>query len=257
MVAAGACETLLCRAPARTREVQPCDERFLCRRHRERAIEPSEHDRVASRALVWHVARSETASRALVSSAGFSAKTRRRVRDVIMDVMAAKSSLACFLYWSKGLSRKGRRQQSTSAPPRTRRRVTCALRWKMRSADLGDDVFVGQMDRCVFTTTQKRYFGLSSRRPSHTTRAPGTMTPTPFSRAAQAALAPVLLQICISGCLAQQQPPSTAGLVSLAALHSALPTTKSRSSSPLPPRVAPSHLPPPTSPPRSGPSTWT
>ena len=125
MVAAGACETFLCRAPARTREVQPRDERFLCRRHRERAIEPSEHDRVASRALVWHVARSETASRALVSSAGFSAKTRRRDRDFIMDVMAAKSSLACFLYWSKGLSRKGRRRQSTSAPPRTRRRVTC------------------------------------------------------------------------------------------------------------------------------------
>jgi len=67
--------------------------------------------------------------------------------------------------------------------------------------------------------------------------------------AAQAALAPVLLLLCIAGCLAQQQPPSTAGLVSLAALYSALPTAKSRSSQhPLPRHSAVSHLPPLTSP---------
>ena len=34
-------------------------------------------------------------------------------------------SLVFFIFWSKGLSRKGRRRQPTSAPPRTRRRVTC------------------------------------------------------------------------------------------------------------------------------------
>lgn len=123
MVVVGVCETFLCRAPARTREVQPRDERFLCRRHRERAIEPSEHDRVASRALVWHVARSETASRALVSSAGFSTKTRRGFPESRWQ--QNQVSLVFFIFWSKGLSRKGRRRQPTSAPPRTRRRVTC------------------------------------------------------------------------------------------------------------------------------------
>lgn len=153
MVVVGVCETFLCRAPARTREVQPRDERFLCRRHRERAIEPSEHDRVASRALVWHVARSETASRALVSSAGFSTKTRRGFPESRWQ--QNQVSLVFFIFWSKGLSRKGRRRQSTSAPPRTRRRVTCDGKRDRQTMEMTCSLDSAMR---VHGTTQKRYF---------------------------------------------------------------------------------------------------
>ena len=159
-------------------------------------------------------------------------------------------SLACF-FWSKRWclgkdDADGRPRRLREDAPSSD--VWCAMEiaigrpWRWRARWTARYVFSGRRYSRTFS-------GLASPGLSRTTRAPGTMTPKPFSRAAQAALAPVLLLLCIAGCLAQQQPPSTAGLVSLAALYSALPTAKSRSSQhQLPRHSAVSHLPPLTSP---------
>ena len=80
------------------------------------------------------------------------------------EILAASKKSRVFFLVQEVVSRKGRRRRC--AFERTRRRVTCGVRWKSRSVHLGDDVRVGQRDMCSRDDDTAERFQGSRRRDS-------------------------------------------------------------------------------------------